>query len=238
MKKKTFYSEISYLVGIITLALGCALMEKASFGLSMVVAPAYIIYLKLSQYFAFFTFGVTEYIFQAFLLLITMLALRSFKFSYLFSFVTTVIYGYTLNFMMLAVSFLPYSTAFRIVYYLFGMLLCSVGVACFIHTYLSGEVYELIAKEVPEKFHINLIKFKTAYDCISLLAAVLLSFIFFGFGEFKGVGLGTLICSFVNGFLIGKISEFMSEHFEFKDALPLRKYSAKEKERNNERIQG
>ena len=45
--KKTFYSEYAYIFGILFLALGTALMEKADFGMSMVVAPAYILHLKI-----------------------------------------------------------------------------------------------------------------------------------------------------------------------------------------------
>ena len=47
--KKTFYTEMAYVIGIITLALRTAFMEKADFGMSMVVAPAYLTYLKVSQ---------------------------------------------------------------------------------------------------------------------------------------------------------------------------------------------
>lgn len=45
--KKSFYTELAYGVGLITLALGTALMERADFGMSMVVAPAYLVYLKV-----------------------------------------------------------------------------------------------------------------------------------------------------------------------------------------------
>ena len=37
------------------------MMTKANFGVSMVVAPAYLLHLKLSQYWNFITFGVAEY---------------------------------------------------------------------------------------------------------------------------------------------------------------------------------
>jgi uncharacterized membrane protein YczE len=47
--KKVFSSELAYLFGILILALGTAFMEKADFGMSMVVAPAYLIHLKISQ---------------------------------------------------------------------------------------------------------------------------------------------------------------------------------------------
>lgn len=45
-----FYTEAAYFIGLVTLALGTALMERADFGMSMVVAPAYLVYLKVSEY--------------------------------------------------------------------------------------------------------------------------------------------------------------------------------------------
>ena len=39
--KKRFSSELAYVLGIIFVAMGVVFMEKADFGVSMVVAPAY-----------------------------------------------------------------------------------------------------------------------------------------------------------------------------------------------------
>ena len=61
--KRTFYCEFAYIIEIIVLALGTALMERANFGMSMVVAPAYLIHLKVSQFLPFFSFGMAEYVF-------------------------------------------------------------------------------------------------------------------------------------------------------------------------------
>ena len=226
--KKIFYSELAYVLGLITLAFGCAFMEKADFGLSMVVAPAYILYLKLSEIWSFITFGMMEYLLQAVLLILMIIAMRRFKISYLFSFVTAVIYGYTLNGTLAIVGlFGEVGIVGRIIMFCLGMVLCSVGVACMIHTYLSPEVYELIVKEIPDRFNLNLTKFKTVYDCVSCLVSEIMSFCFFGLWPFEGVKLGTAVCALVNGFLIGRISTFMANRFEFKDALPLRKFFEK-----------
>ena len=46
--KRTFFTEAAYAAGLIALALGTALMERADFGMSMVVVPALMIYLKVS----------------------------------------------------------------------------------------------------------------------------------------------------------------------------------------------
>ena len=86
MKKKIFYTELSYIIGLCSLALSAALMEKADFGVSMVVAPAYLLHLKISQFLPFFSFGMAEYTLQAVLLLLMVLVLRKFKVSYLFAF--------------------------------------------------------------------------------------------------------------------------------------------------------
>ena len=51
--KKTFYTELAYALGLVFIALGAALMEKANFGVSMIVAPAYLIYLKMSATYSF-----------------------------------------------------------------------------------------------------------------------------------------------------------------------------------------
>lgn len=218
MQKKIFYTETAYLLGIVILAVGTALMEKADLGMSMVVAPAYLLYLKLSQSFPFVTFGMMEYLFQAVLLLVMMCVLRRFRISYLFSFVTAVLYGLALDLAMTGAGVLPETgLAWRIVLFAVGMLLCGLAVAMFFHTYIAPEVYELFVKEVSAKFHININYFKTGYDCISCLVGIVMSFCFFGLWHFEGVKFGTVVCALLNGFLISRFSRWMEKHFEFKD---------------------
>lgn len=83
-KKPSFSNEEAYILGIIIISFGVAAMEKADMGVSMVVATAYLIYLKLSPVYSFFTFGMAEYTFQAFLLIVIIIILRSFKISFFF----------------------------------------------------------------------------------------------------------------------------------------------------------
>ena len=223
--RKTFYTELAYVHGLIFVALGVAFMEKPDFGVSMVVAPAYILHLKISETYSFFTFGMAEYTLQAVLLIIMALVVRRFKLSYLFSFVTAVIYGFILDLCMLLVSYVPMENmALRITYYTLGMVLCAIGIALFFHTYIAPEVYELFVKEVSSKYGVEIHRFKTGYDICSCLIGVILSFIFFGFGVFRGVKWGTIICALINGTLIGLCSKFLEQRFEFKDGLGLRKY--------------
>lgn len=223
--KPVFSNELAYIVGMVAVAFGVAFMEKANFGVSMVVAPAYLLYLKLSPMYPFFTFGMAEYTLQAVLLVAMMIMLRKFKLSYLFSFVTAVVYGFTLDFCMWSVNGIDAQPVWaRLVMFLGGMVLCSIGISFFFHSYISPEVYELFVKEVSSHIGMDINRFKTIYDCSSCAISIAMSFAFFGMWHFEGVKLGTVFCALVNGSMIGAVSRFLERHFEFKDCLKLRKY--------------
>ena len=225
--KKTFSTEAAYLFGILILALGTALMERADFGMSMVVAPAYLLHLKLSETLPFITFGMAEYLLQAVLLVALMVIRRRVQRGYFFSFVTAVCYGLVLDGCILLVGLISWAgLAFRIACYLLGMVLCSLGVALLFHTYISPEGYELFVKELSAMMGKPVSRVKTVYDCVSCGVGVLLSFVFFGFGVFEGVKLGTIFCALINGWLIGRITVFLEKRFVFADRFPLRRLFA------------
>ncbi len=219
--KRTFFCEIAYVVGIIVLALGTALMEKANFGMSMVVAPAYLIHLKMAQSFPFFSFGMSEYVFQAALLSVLSVIMRRVKKSYLLSFVTAFVYGIILDAVMSIVAKLTVEgIVWQTALYIAGLFVCAIGVALLFHTYFPPEAYELCVKELSQKFNIPIGRTKTIYDCCSCVLGVTLSLWFFG--SFVGVQWGTVVCAIINGWLIGRISHFLQDRFVFKDAFPLR----------------
>jgi len=225
MQKKTFYSELAYVFGIIALALGVALMEAPNFGVSMIVAPAYLMHLRLVEIWPFFSFGMAEYTLQAVLLVITCIVLKRAKLSFLFSFVTAVLYGFILDGFIILMGYVPMvNMAVKLVTYISGMLICSLGVALVFHTYIPPEAYELFVKELSAKFGVRISVFKTCFDLSMMLIGVAMSFAFFGMWYFEGVKLGTVICACVNGFIIGQISKFLEKKFEFRDALPFRRF--------------
>ena len=225
MKKKIFYTEWAYVLGLIIMAFAAAFTEKADFGMSMVVAPAYILHLKMSEYLPWFSFGVAEYVFQGILVVLTVIIMRKFKKAYLFSFVTAVIYGTLLDMAMSIISPLPdESFYFRVLWYVTGTVFCSLAVSLFFHTYISPEAYELIVKELSLRIKADINKVKTAYDCFSTALGIVMSFAFFGFGVFEGVKLGTVICAVINGFLIGRFTVLLEKYFDFRNKFALEKY--------------
>lgn len=192
--KRTFSTELAYVFGIVFVAWGVVLMEKADFGVSMVVAPAYLLYRWLSPVWSFVTF------------------------------VTAVVYGFVLDAFMVLGAMLPVdSMALRGLYYVLGMLFCAAGVSAMFHTYISPEVYELFVKEVSAHFGADIHRFKTGYDCVSCLIGVAMSFLVFGLWHFEGVKWGTILCALINGHIIGRISAFYEKHWTFCDRFPWRK---------------
>ena len=225
MMKRVFYTEWAYAAAMVGLSLSVAFMTRADFGVSMVVAPAYLLYLKINPVRPIFSFGMAEYTLQAVLLLFTILSVKKYRPYFLFSFVTAVLYGFLLDGWMALTASLPADTfALRCLWYVLGLVLGAASIAFFFETYIAPEVYELLVKELAQKLQKPTHRVKTVYDCVSCTVAVAMSFAFFGLGRFEGVKLGTVICALVNGWLIGRFTVLYERVFEFRDALPWRKY--------------
>ena len=225
MKKRVFYTELAYLTGLLLLSLGSALMTYSDFGVSMVVAPAYLLHLKLSEFVPFFSFGMAEYTLQAVILLVMIGILRSVKLSYFFSFVTAVLYGLFLDAWLILLGLIPNETLpLQIIVFVIGMLLCSFSISLLFRTYIPPEVYELFVSEVSKRFSFNIHKFKTVYDCASLLISVVLSIVFFGIWPLHGIGIGTVICAFLNGTLIAFFTKITDKVWVFEDKFSFAKH--------------
>ena len=221
MKKPVFYTEFSYLLGIVLVALGTAMTAWGDLGISMVVAPAFILHLKLSQAFPWFTFGVAEYCLQGAVLILMMCLLRKIRITYCLSFVTAIFYGLVLDGSTALLSLLPQKLMWqRFAFYIGGDLLICSGVALLFHTYLPLEAYELFVMKLSQKWNIKLHTFKTIYDCASLVLAIVASLLLFG--NLQGVGIATVVCAFLNGTLISLFSRLWERIWRFEDKFPLR----------------
>lgn len=215
MKKRTFYTELAFAVGLFLLALGTALLERAGFGISMVVAPAYILHLKVSQTLPWFSFGMAEYLLQAAVLVVMMVLLRRVKPVYFLSVVTAVIYGFLLDGSMWLVGLIPDRFWVCLILFAAGELICAAAISLLFQSYLPPEVYEMFVKEVSKRLGIRLHIFKIIYDCVSLVVSVGLSFALLG--SIQGIGIGTVICALTNGFLIRMFTKIFEKIWVFRD---------------------
>lgn len=222
MKRIKVYSEVCYLAAILILSLAVAMISSTDFGVSMVVAPAYILSLKVP----FLSFGQAEYVIQAVVFAAFCIVMKKVKLVYFSSFLTGIIYGAVLDLWRLVIPhFNPNVTSpgsfampLRIVYFVVGMILTSLSVALFFKTYLYPQVYDFFVKGVSEKMGINQTKFKTCYDICSLIVAVIMTLVLFG--SIRGIGIGTVVMALLNGFIIGLFGKLYDRCFEFVPAFP------------------
>lgn len=220
MRKLRLSREFCYIPATLFLALGAALMSKANFGLSAIVAPAYLI----SQIFQI-SFGTAEYCLQGVLVLAVCLLVRKFRWTYLLSFVSAFLYGMVLDAFLFLLSLMgDWNVILRLVMMVLGLALSSLGVALFFKTYLAPGAYELFVKEVSGHYHLDIGRFKVIYDLSSCLVAVVLSLTVFHTLFDRGIGLGTLLVAIGNGFIIGLFSKALDRCFDFYDRFPFAKY--------------
>ncbi len=225
MKKLPLYSELCYVCGLIMLSFSNACMARGDFGLSAVIVPSYLLHLKISQYFEWFTFGKAEYLVQGLLIIALFIIARRFKFSYLFSFCTALIYGALLDLMIYLVDFIPgEGFTWRLVFYIVGYIFNFVSVSLILKSYFRPCAYELFVKEIALFSGKKLGTVKIIFDYSCMLVSLILTFALFGFGHFEGIKWGTIITILINGWLISFVIAFLDKHFEVKDLLGLRKF--------------
>ena len=222
MRKIKIYSELVYVIAQLGLTLAVAMMSAADFGLSMIVAPAYIV----SQKFTFFTFGQWTYIVQGILFIVFCICMKRFKVIYFISFITCVIYGTILDMWRLVIPVLnpeitapgSMNIAIRIAFFAVGELLTAVTVMLFFKSYIYPQVCDLFVKGIAEKYNLNNTRFKMIFDFGCLFLSVLLTLVFFG--RFVGIKWGTVIITLINGVLIGFFSKTYDKHFETVELFP------------------
>ena len=97
-----------------------------------------------------------------------------------------------------------------------------VGLALLLASYFPPEAYELFSKEVAAKLRKPVHKVVNVYNLCSLLLAVILSLALFD--TIKGIGIGTVACALVYGFIINFFQKAFGKRFRFEDRFPWRKY--------------
>lgn len=217
MKKFEVKSEFAYIISIVVLAFSVAIMSAVDFGVSMIVAPAYILSLK----FDFLTFGQCEYIVQALLFIVFCILVKKIKPQFFFSFITCIIYGAVLDFFRAVIPILnpsiyppgSFNIILRVVFFIVAELLTAFAVALCFKTYLYPQVNDFIVKGLSTRFNLDRNKFKRIYDFMCLSISVLLSLILFK--NIKGIGIGTVVLTLINGVLIGFFDKILSKLFEF-----------------------
>lgn len=220
MKKIGKMNELAWVLGIVLCAFGVALCTKANFGLSMIAAPAYILHVKISQFLPWYTQGVSEYVWQFLWLILTCLIVRRFKFRYLLSFGTGILFGLTLDgwLFLLGGGGTYESFAVRVIAFACGLSITALAIALFFRTSLPLEIYELTVAEVSGRYNLPVGRVKFAYDAMMLVISLALAF--FLMHDFVGIGIGTVLATLLNATLIAAFGKLLDRFFTFEPRFP------------------
>lgn len=213
-------NEAAWLLGTLLCALGVCLCTKAGFGLSMIAAPPYILHRKLVQLSPFFTQGVCEYLWQGFLLIVMCLGIRRFRWQYLLTFGTGILFGLTVDawFLLLGGNAVCATMPWRIVLFALGEGITALSIAFFFRTRLPLAIYELIVTEVADRYAISTPKVKMVNDMAMLLLSMVLALALHR--SLTGIGIGTVIITAVNAALIDLFGKLLDKCFTFEPRFP------------------
>ncbi len=226
MKKLQKSSELLWVFGIVFVALGVAICSKADLGVSMVAAPAFVVFDAIKNLWSGFSVGMTEYIIQGLMLILLCIIVRKFNWRYLIAFLVAVIYGYVLDLFLWILSPISFNYVWlRYIMLLVGDVITAFGVACFFKTYMPLQVYELFVAEIASVFKIEISKVKRVFDISLLILSIVLALTLFGdvttfdwstiyYKSFHSIGLGTIITTIINSPLINACSKFIDKFFE------------------------
>lgn len=226
MKKLQKSSELLWIFGIVFVALGVAICSKANLGVSMIAAPAFIIFEALAPFWSGFSVGMMEYVIQGLMLILLCVIIRKFNWRFLIAFLVAVIYGYVLNFFLWVFSKVSFNEIWlRWVMLIVGDVITAFGVACYFKTYMPKQVYELFVAEIAMTFNLTITKVKSVFDASLLLLSGVLAFTLFGdvttfnwstiyYQSFHSIGLGTVVTTLINSPIIGGCSKLIDKIFE------------------------
>ena len=226
MKKIKKSSELLWLFGTIFVALGVSVCSKANLGVSMIAAPAFVVYEAISPFISWFSVGVTEYIIQAIMLLMLCVVIKKFRVKYLLAFAVAFLYGYVLDFFLWVLGGVSFNDIWlRWLMLIVGDLITAFGVACYFRTYMPLQVYELFVSELSKSYSLKINKTKWAFDLSLLAISIILAITLFGdllsfnwgsilYSSYHSIGLGTILTTIINSPIIALMGKLIDKVFE------------------------
>ena len=219
-------SELLWVFGIIFVALGVCICSKADLGVSMIAAPAFVIYEAIAPFSSILSIGMVEYIIQGILLIIACIIIRKFRFNFLLSFLVAFIYGLVLDLFLFLFSGVEFNEVYlKWIMLLVGDIITAFGVACFFRTYLPLQVYEFFVSKVSSTFKISITTIKWCFDISLLILSIIFAFTLFGdvltfdwssiyYSSFHSIGLGTCLTTIINSPIIKLMGKFIDKVFD------------------------
>ena len=195
------------------MAFGVAFSIKSTFGTTPISSIAYSLALCTG-----IDIGITTFIFNAALVFIQMIILRSkFKAKRLLQFINCVLFGYFTNVTLYIVYSLniPNNLFINIVLIFLSIFLIALG----IFIYMPADIAPLPGEGCVESIAIvtgwRFSSIKIAFDTTMVIIAFLMCFFFYT-NPFESVNIGTVISAFLVGFTLRQIAKLYN-HMAGKD---------------------
>lgn len=209
--------ELSWIIGNILCAIGNYLVAKSAFGLSAIIAPAFILNRKIG----FLSVGVCEYIIQGLLLALCCMVIGKFKGKFIATICNILFYGACFDAVdSLLFYFQPSDLITRIILAAVGTLITGFAIALMLRTYIPPSAYEIFVKEIAESKGINVAKMKLIFDASMLTLTLLLMFLLLGGFYIDIIGPLTVAAAFLNSVLIGFFGKILDKYCDFSPAIP------------------
>ena len=194
MQKPTPRDVFAYIIGIPMVAFGMALYAKSAMGTAVMSSLAYV----LSGKWTIFSFGVWTYLVQGLVMLTMIFIIRRVQMDYLFSFASSVVVGYLIDFFLYCLRDIPVTALhMRIFLYVAAYVILTIGVGALMLTRLPIPPFDLFLREVSRHKNISIQVVKLRLDIIVLILSFTLSLVMYG--GLEGIGIGTFIAAITNG---------------------------------------
>lgn len=202
-----------FVLGLFIMAFGVAFSIKSTFGTTPISSIAYSLALCTG-----IDIGITTFIFNAALVFIQMIILRSkFKAKRLLQFINCVLFGYFTNVTLYIVYSLniPNNLFINIILIFLSIFLIALG----IFIYMPADIAPLPGEGCVESIAIvtgwRFSSIKIAFDTTMVIIAFLMCFFFYT-NPFESVNIGTVISAFLVGFTLRQIAKLYN-HMTGKD---------------------
>lgn len=211
--KMRFPSEIALLIGLVGNSFAVAILAKSNLGLTTTSLFSYV----LSKAVPAVSLGTWSYLLQIAMMIGLAVYIRRVKIGYALSFVLAILFGLLVDFFSFVVAPLPSMLSIRIVYYLVGTGMLVVGISFFIRSRLPALPVDTFTRDLTAYLRIPFKKVRTTLDVICLVLSVGVGLL--AVHALPGIGIGTVLSTFLVGTLVGRLSAMLDKHLEFAPAL-------------------
>ncbi len=211
--KHVFPSEIAFLVGLFLTSTSICVFLKSGLGITVISSVP----LELHYIIPSIDYGMWNFIYFLFILLLTIILVRHVRKSYVVSIFLGLGYGVIIDVMQPLIDSLPSGgIPLQAVYFAVSMFIISLGLAMFMRCGMPLLPFDTFMRDMILTYRIPYRNLKTLFDIICLLTSIVLSLLFLD--GIVGIGVGTIVSALFTGICTSKMIGLLDRYFVFSPA--------------------